>query len=131
VVISSFGWRYNPFNPDQGTWHGGLDIAPDYGAANYILATDNGTVFLAGWNDGYGNCIMINHGNGLVTAYGHMSSLLVKTGNWVSKGQRIARAGTTGNSTGVHLHFEVWDYNRPVLRSGYPNDRRHNPMDYL
>ncbi len=131
VITSSFGWRSNPFNRAQTTWHGGLDIAPYYGAPNYILAADAGRVILSGWNGGYGNCIMIDHGNGLVTAYGHMSSLSVSTGTWVSKGQRIARAGTTGNSTGVHLHFEVWDYNKPPVRSAFPNDRRHNPMNYL
>jgi len=130
VITSPFGWRRDPFSGAQ-AWHGGLDIAPYYGAANYILAADNGRVILSGWNGGYGNCIMIDHGNGLVTAYGHMSSLLVSAGTWVAKGQRIAKAGTTGNSTGVHLHFEVWDYNKAPLRSGYPNDRRHNPISYL
>jgi murein DD-endopeptidase MepM/ murein hydrolase activator NlpD len=130
VITSPFGWRRDPFTGAQ-AWHGGLDIAPYYGAPNYILAAEAGRVILAGWNGGYGNCIMIDHGNNVVTAYGHMSSLLVKTGDWVSRGKRIARAGTTGNSTGVHLHFEVWDYNRPALRSGYPNDRRHNPEEYL
>ena len=131
VITSPFGWRKNPFNRAQTTWHGAVDIAPYYGAPNYIFAAESGEVILSSWNGGYGNCIMINHGNGLVTAYGHMSSLLVKKGDWVSKGQRIARAGTTGNSTGVHLHFEVWDYNKPPFRSGYPNDRRHDPMGYL
>lgn len=131
VITSHFGWRKNPFNSAQTTWHGGLDIAPRPTAPNYILAADTGQVILAGWNGGYGNCIMINHGNGLVTAYGHMSSLLVSAGDWVAGGQRIARAGTTGYSTGVHLHFEVWDYTKPALRSGFPNDRRQNPMSYL
>ena len=130
VITSPFGWRRDPFSGAQ-AWHGGLDLAPFYGAPNFILAADSGTVILSGWNGGYGNCIMIDHGNGLITAYGHMSSLLVSTGAQVQRGQRIARAGTTGNSTGVHLHFEVWDYTRPSLRAGFPNDRRHNPMSYL
>ncbi len=130
VITSPFGWRSDPFSGAK-AWHGGLDIAPLYGLPNNILAADSGMVILARWNGGYGNCIMINHGNGLVTAYGHMSQLLVSEGTWVSRGQVIGKAGTTGYSTGVHLHFEVWDYNKPPLRSGYPNDRRHNPMSYL
>ncbi|MBS3943742.1 MAG: peptidoglycan DD-metalloendopeptidase family protein [Dethiobacter sp.] len=130
VITSPFGRRRDPFTGTQ-AWHGGLDIAPRNGAPNFILAADDGRVILSGWNGAYGNCIMIDHRNGLVTAYGHMSSLLVRAGDWVEKGQRIARAGTTGRSTGVHLHFEVWDYNRDPLRSAFPNDRRQNPMDYL
>jgi len=130
VITSPFGLRGDPFTGVR-AWHGGLDIAPIRGAPNFILAADEGKVILSGWNGAYGNCIMIDHGNGLVTAYGHMSSLLVSAGEWVEKGQRIARAGTTGRSTGVHLHFEVWDYNRGPLRSAFPNDRRHNPMNYL
>lgn len=132
TISSGYGWRRDPFSGNQ-AWHGGIDIAPHYGAANYILAAERGEVIFSGWNGGYGNCIMIDHGGGTVTLYAHMSSLLVVKGNIVERGQRIARAGTTGYSTGVHLHFEVREFERPPVRY-YPNgspDHRYNPMNYF
>lgn len=132
AVTSGFGWRRDPFT-GASAWHGAIDIAPYYGAANYILAAEYGRVIFAGWNGGYGNCIMVDHGGGTVTLYAHMSSLLVGVGDTVSRGERIARAGTTGYSTGVHLHFEVREYNKPPYRY-YPNgqpDYRYNPMSYF
>ncbi len=131
-ISSNYGWRRDPFSGAQ-AWHGGVDIAPHNGAANYILAAAEGQVIFAGWNGGYGNCLMLDHGNGTVTLYAHMSSLLVGVGEVVTRGQRIARAGTTGYSTGVHLHFEVREYNKPPVRS-YPSggsDHRYNPMGYF
>jgi murein DD-endopeptidase MepM/ murein hydrolase activator NlpD len=131
-ISSNYGWRRDPFSGAQ-AWHGGVDIAPHNGAANYILAAAEGQVIFAGWNGGYGNCLMLEHGNGTVTLYAHMSSLLVGVGEVVARGQRIARAGTTGYSTGVHLHFEVREYNKPPVRS-YPSggpDHRYNPMGYF
>ncbi len=131
-VSSGYGWRRDPFSGAQ-AWHGGLDIAPHGGAANYILAAAEGKVIFSGWNGGYGNCIMVDHGGGTVTLYAHMSSLLVKAGDVVTRGQRIARAGTTGYSTGVHLHFEVREYEKPAVRS-YPSgnpDYRNNPINYF
>ncbi len=131
-ISSNYGWRRDPFSGAQ-AWHGGVDIAPHNGAANYILAAAEGQVIFAGWNGGYGNCLMLDHGNGTVTLYAHMSSLLVGVGEVVARGQRIARAGTTGYSTGVHLHFEVREYNKPPVRS-YPgggSDHRYNPMGYF
>ncbi|MBM4235510.1 MAG: hypothetical protein FJ152_03445 [Firmicutes bacterium] len=131
-ISSNYGWRRDPFSGAQ-AWHGGVDIAPHNGAANYILAAAEGQVIFAGWNGGYGNCLMLDHGNGTVTLYAHMSSLLVGVGEVISRGQRIARAGTTGYSTGVHLHFEVREYNKPPVRS-YPSggsDHRYNPMGYF
>jgi len=131
-VSSGYGWRKDPFSGAQ-AWHGGIDIAPHRGAANYILAGADGQVIYAGWNGGYGNCLMIDHGGGTVTLYAHMSSLLVGKGEVVLKGQRIARAGTTGYSTGVHLHFEVREYEKTPVRS-YPSgnpDYRHNPTGYF
>ena len=131
-VSSGYGWRRDPFSGAQ-AWHGGIDMAPHRGAANYILAAANGKVIFSGWNGGYGNCVMIDHGGGTVTLYAHMSSLLVQKGEVVGKGQRIARAGTTGYSTGVHLHFEVREYNMPPVRyypSGNP-DHRFNPGPYF
>lgn len=131
-ISSGYGWRRDPFSGNQ-AWHGGVDIAPHHGAANYILAAAEGKVIFSGWNGGYGNCLMVDHGNGTVTLYAHMSSLLVQAGTIVSRGQRIARAGTTGYSTGVHLHFEVREFNKPAVRS-YPgggSDHRYNPMNYF
>ncbi len=131
-ISSGFGWRRDPFSGAQ-AWHGGVDMAPHNGAANYIIAAAEGKVIFSGWNGGYGNCIMIDHGNGTVTLYAHMSSLQVQVGEIVFRGQRIARAGTTGYSTGVHLHFEVREYNKPPVRS-YPSgglDHRYNPMNYF
>lgn len=130
-VSSGFGWRRDPFTGAT-SWHGGVDIAT-YGRANYILAAESGKVILARWNGGYGNCIIIDHGGGTATLYAHLSSISVGAGQTVSRGQRIGRAGTTGNSTGVHLHFEVREYNKPPYRyypSGAP-DHRYNPMSYL
>jgi len=131
-ITSGYGWRRDPFTGAR-AWHGGVDIAPYHGAANYILAAADGQVVFSGWNGGYGNCIMIDHGSGTLTLYAHMSSLLVQKGDVVTAGQRIARAGTTGYSTGVHLHFEVREYERDPVRR-YPSgaaDHRYNPMDYF
>ncbi len=131
-VSSGYGWRNDPFSGAK-AWHGGIDIAPNHGAANYILAAADGQVIYAGWNGGYGNCLMVDHGGGTVTLYAHMSSLLVNKGDVVLRGERIARAGTTGYSTGVHLHFEVREYEKSPVRS-YPSgnpDYRHNPTGYF
>jgi len=131
-ISSGYGWRRDPFSGAQ-AWHGGVDMAPLNGAANYIIAAEEGKVIFSGWNGGYGNCIMIDHGGGTVTLYAHMSSLLVKVGDIVTRGQRIGRAGTTGYSTGVHLHFEVREFNKPAIRT-YPSggaDHRYNPMNYF
>lgn len=130
-ISSGYGWRSDPFTGIS-SWHGGIDIGT-YGMANYILAAENGQVSLARWYGDYGNCIIIDHGGGTATLYGHLSSIQVSVGQTVSRGQRIGRAGTTGRSTGVHLHFEVREYNRAPVRY-YPNgtpDYRNNPMNYF
>ncbi|MBR2916058.1 MAG: peptidoglycan DD-metalloendopeptidase family protein, partial [Clostridia bacterium] len=85
--------------------HTGTDIGAQYGAD--IIAAAGGTVKFAGWNGGYGNCAIIDHGGGVSTLYAHMSSLLVSAGQYVSAGALVGRVGSTGNSTGPHLHFEV------------------------
>ena len=85
--------------------HTGYDIPASYGSN--IVAAEGGTVITAGWVNGYGNTVMINHGGGIVTLYGHNSSLTVSKGQTVSRGQVIAKCGSTGNSTGNHCHFEV------------------------
>ena len=103
-LSSEYGYRVNPVS---GVYklHAGVDIRASYGTA--VWASEGGTVILAGWNGGYGNCVMINHGDGYTTLYGHMSSISVSVGQTVNQGQTVGYVGSTGNSTGPHLHFEV------------------------
>lgn len=103
-VSSEFGYRIHPVYGTK-KYHSGLDLAAP-GGSN-ILAAADGVVTLARWNGGYGNCLVIDHGNGIATLYGHCQKLLVSSGQRVSKGQVVALVGTTGVSTGNHLHFEV------------------------
>ncbi len=104
-ITSSFSPRRK--NPVTGVWkrHTGTDIGAGYGAQ--IVAANGGTVTLAGWNSGYGNCVIIDHGGGRATLYAHMSSFCVSAGQRVERGQHIGNVGSTGNSRGPHLHFEV------------------------
>ena len=105
VYISSrFGLRVHPIT-GQTRSHTGIDIASNQGTSVY--AADGGKVTMAGWNGGYGNCIMIDHGNGYVTLYGHLNGFAISAGDTVSQGQTIGYVGSTGTSTGSHLHFEV------------------------
>ncbi len=104
ALSSSFGWRRNPVN-GRHTMHEGLDFAAPRGTP--IHAASGGLVVRAGTLHGYGKMVEIDHGNGLSTRYAHASSLLVKPGDIVRQGQTIARVGSTGRSTGSHLHFEV------------------------
>lgn len=117
VITSPYGYRVHPI---FGTtiYHSGMDIGVDYGTP--IHAADSGTVIYSGWISGYGNAVIIDHGNGVQTLYGHNQSLNVSEGESVSKGSVIAYAGSTGNSTGPHCHFEV-------RVNGEPAD----PMAYL
>ncbi|CQR45836.1 Murein DD-endopeptidase MepM [Paraliobacillus sp. PM-2] len=109
------GYVSSHMGPRWGSYHKGMDIAGPSNRA--ILAADNGTVVSAGWdNGGYGNKIVINHNNGYKTIYAHLSSISVRPGQTVVKGSKIGVMGTTGNSTGVHLHIEV-----------YKNGARINP----
>ena len=103
-ITSPFGMRYHPILKVN-KMHTGIDIRAASGTK--IFAANSGTVIKAGWNNSYGNVVMIDHGGGIVTLYAHNSKLLVSTGDVVSKGQNIALSGSTGNSTGPHLHFEV------------------------
>jgi murein DD-endopeptidase MepM/ murein hydrolase activator NlpD len=98
VVVSGFGMRW-------GRMHEGIDIGCSYGTPNRAAAA--GTVIYAGWLGGYGNLVVVDHGNGLSTAYAHASSILVSVGQSVSQGQTVSLVGSTGNSSGPHLHFEV------------------------
>lgn len=104
VISSTYGWRYD----FDGAFHNGLDLAAAQGTPTY--AGDAGTVIIAGWSDSAGNWVVIDHGNGFVTKYMHHSALAVTAGTSVSRGQQIGYVGTTGYSTGPHLHFQV-EYN--------------------
>lgn len=114
IITSRFGSRESI----RSSPHRGMDIAASYGAP--IKAAAAGTITLSGWNGSYGYCIKISHGNGTETVYGHCSKLIAKVGQKVSQGQVIAKVGSTGNSTGNHLHFEV-----------RKNGVLYNPQNYV
>ena len=116
VVTSPYGYRTHTI---FGTtiYHSGIDIGVDYGTP--VHAADGGVVVEAGWISGYGYAVIIDHGNGLSTLYGHNQELAVSEGQSVSQGQVIAYAGSTGNSTGPHVHFEVRANGDPVDPSAY------------
>lgn len=116
-MSSGFGLRSDPFNGRK-AYHEGVDIASRLGSS--IKAMGGGVVSHAGLKDGYGLVVEINHGNGISTRYAHANAVLVKVGDRVQKGQGIALVGSSGRSTGPHLHFEV-------LREG----RAVNPQSYL
>lgn len=116
-ITSPFGWRDHPVLGDV-RFHSGIDIGAGYGET--VVAADTGVVTYAGWMDGYGKTIMIDHGGGIVTLYGHSSELLVSEGQRVAKGQAIMLVGMTGYATGPHCHFEVRQNGSPV-----------SPMSYL
>jgi len=101
---SNFGWRIDPFT-GQNAMHEGVDFMAPEGTP--IMASAGGIVVYAGFHPQYGNMVEIDHGNDIVTRYGHASKLLVKVGQVVRRGQEIAEVGSTGRSTGNHLHFEV------------------------
>lgn len=110
-ISSYFGYRFHPILRKR-KYHSGMDIAAPYGLS--ILAADSGVVAFAGWNSGYGKMIVLDHGSGFSTVYGHCSTLLVSQGQTITKGQPIAQVGSTGLSTGPHLHFEVRKKGVPV-----------------
>jgi murein DD-endopeptidase MepM/ murein hydrolase activator NlpD len=103
-LSSGFGVRVDPFGHGA-AMHTGLDFRGDSG--DPVRATANGTVKTAGWSGGYGNMVEIDHGNGLATRYGHLSSIEARAGQVVKIGQIIGRIGSTGRSTGPHLHYET------------------------
>jgi murein DD-endopeptidase MepM/ murein hydrolase activator NlpD len=107
----------SPFGKRGGRLHAGVDINAGYGAA--VSAAQAGTVVRASWYSGYGNCVDISHGDGIVTRYGHLSSIAVKVGQKVGRGQFVGRVGATGRATGPHLHYEV-----------LVNGQARNPMSF-
>lgn len=110
-VSSEFGWRVHPIAGTE-RLHTGMDFAVDYGTP--ILSAAAGQVIFAGWYGGYGNAVIVDHGGGITTLYAHASELFVQEGDGVSQGNQIASVGSTGYSTGPHLHFEVRLDGEPV-----------------
>ncbi|MDR3566315.1 MAG: M23 family metallopeptidase [Negativicutes bacterium] len=104
MVTSGFGLRISPFG-DGNELHQGLDIAATMGAP--VVATADGQVVQSGWTGDFGNMVQIDHGNGVATIYGHNSQLSVSVGQSVKKGQVISYVGSTGKSTGPHVHYEI------------------------
>jgi len=117
-INNEFGFRRNPFGGRTYEFHAGMDIDGERG--DLVVAPAAGTITKAGWQGGYGNMVEVDHGNGLITRYGHMSKLNVTTGQKVTKGQVLGAGGRTGYATGNHLHFEVRKDGKVV-----------NPLSYL
>lgn len=109
---SGVGGRRNPFSGRGYEYHEGLDIDAGYGMPVQVAAS--GKVMIAGWQRGYGNVVYVDHGSGLSTRYGHLSGIDVSVGQTVTRGQTIGLVGSTGRSTGPHLHYEVRINNQPV-----------------
>lgn len=117
-ITSTFGHRENPFGGNNIETHKGLDISGPLGSP--VKAMAEGTVEFAGLRGGFGNCIMLKHANGFETLYGHLSKILVKVGEKVDIGQTIGKIGSTGRSTGPHLHYEI-----------HKNGQQINPQSFL
>lgn len=122
TLQSSFGHRIDPFNGNV-AFHGGLDMAAPYGEP--IRSTAAGTVIASGVNGAYGNAVDIDHGFGIVTRYGHLSETLVNEGDVVRKGDIIGLEGSTGRSTGPHLHYEVRYHDRPINPKNFIDPDRY------
>ena len=118
TLESGFGGRRNPFGGSSYEYHEGQDIEAPMGAP--VIAAASGTVIIACAQNGYGNVVYIDHGNGLTTRYGHLSQIDVTVGQSITRGETLGRVGSTGRSTGPHLHYEVRINNQPV-----------NPRQYL
>lgn len=117
-LTSYFGYRSDPFDGGHAEFHPGIDFKGERGDA--AKCTANGKVVFTGWFGGYGNCVRIQHKNNFETLYGHLSRITVKVGQEVTAGEKIGEIGSTGRSTGNHLHYEVRKNGKPV-----------NPISYL
>jgi murein DD-endopeptidase MepM/ murein hydrolase activator NlpD len=120
-INNEFGFRRNPFGGRTYEFHAGMDIDGERG--DLVVAPANGTITEAGWKGGYGNMVEIDHGNGLKTRYGHLSKIGVEIGDQVTRGALIAFIGSTGRSTGPHLHYELRFNDKPI------NPRRFLPAE--
>ena len=120
-INNEFGFRRNPFGGRTYEFHAGIDIDGERG--DEVIAPANGVITEAGWKGGYGNMVEIDHGNGLKTRYGHLSKIDVEIGQSITRGQVMAFVGSTGRSTGPHLHYELRLNDRPI------NPRRFLPPE--
>jgi murein DD-endopeptidase MepM/ murein hydrolase activator NlpD len=111
-MTSGFGFRSDPFNSAHAEFHPGIDFQGNKG--DMAKCTANGRVVFAGWSGGYGNCVRVQHANGFETLYGHLSRITVKVGQDVAVGEKVGEVGSTGHSTGTHLHYEVRKDGKPV-----------------
>lgn len=118
ALTSVFGYRSDPFNSAEAEFHAGIDFRGHRGDA--AKCTANGKVVFAGWYGGYGKCVRVAHANNFETLYGHLSRITVKVGQQITAGQKIGEVGSTGHSTGSHLHYEVRINGKPV-----------NPVNFL
>lgn len=116
-ITSGYGTRADPFRGGR-AFHRGVDFRARHG--DPVMAVADGVVSYSGWRSGYGNVVEVDHGNGYVTRYAHNTRNSVRVGDLVRSGQEVAKAGSTGRSTGTHVHFEVWE-----------NGRVHNPRKFL
>ncbi len=121
LVTSAFGGRSDPFTEEPG-FHTGIDIASQ--RDHPVIATGDGTVVQAGWVNGYGRCVEISHGMGIRTLYAHLDEIKVIEGQRVTRGEVVGLLGSTGRSTGPHVHYEVRLDNRPVNPLQFFLDRR-------
>jgi len=115
-ITGSFGERIDPFS-GEGAFHRGVDISSDIGTR--IIAPADGIIRFADFMNGYGRAVMIDHGNGITTLYGHMSGFAVSPGQMVHRGDTVGYVGQSGRSTGPHLHYEVRIFNTPVNPNKY------------
>src|SRR5712692_1029974 len=111
-VTDGFGMRRNPFNGEGREVHEGLDIAVDFGTP--VKATADGLVIYAAPHAGYGNLVIVYHSNGITSRYGHLSRISVEAGQRVKRGDQIGNVGSTGRSTGPHVHYEIRENDQPV-----------------
>lgn len=125
-ITSSRGWRVDPFGSGKMLFHHGWDYGVPTGTA--VHATEKGRVYYAGWHKGYGWLVVIDHFNGYFTLYGHNSRLLVQGGQDVEAGMKVALAGSTGRSTGPHVHYEIrfWP---GTYENSLPTDFAKQPAD--
>ncbi|MCW4454190.1 peptidoglycan DD-metalloendopeptidase family protein [Flavobacterium sp. MXW15] len=124
-VTSSFGTRADPFGRGRAS-HKGMDFHARVG--DPVMAVADGVVRYSGVKGGYGNVVEVDHGNGYVTLYAHNSRLTVKVGDLVRAGQEVAKAGSTGRSTGAHVHFEVWENGQVVNPRKFLGDGGNTPV---
>jgi murein DD-endopeptidase MepM/ murein hydrolase activator NlpD len=118
TLEGGFGGRRNPFGGSGYEFHSGQDIEAPWGAP--VVAGASGRITFVGWQNGYGQLVVVDHGGGLTTRYGHLSHIDVEADQTVSRGQLLGKVGSTGRSTGPHLHYEVRINDQPV-----------NPLQYL